>query len=105
MSDGSKTVKLVSEQEIRQRLAGTLTTDEIDDLIDNYIEVASSEIPDMETINRLADKSTESRLLRVSFNLELDQYDALSKYYNEKGRPGTTLMKKALEDFLRLIVD
>ncbi len=60
--------KRLSEAELRQRLSITLTTEQINDLIDNYVEVASDKIRDMQTINRLANKSTESRLLRVSYN-------------------------------------
>jgi len=94
----------VSEQDLKKRLASKLTSDEIENLIDRYVEAASQhDSPNMTIIADLAQKGQEEKLLRVRFNLEGDQYDALASYLGEDGQTGTFLVKKALEEFFSLI--
>jgi len=96
--------KAVSEQELKERLSNKLSGEEIEDLIDRYVEAASLEdSPDMSVITELAQKSEEEKLLRVRFSLESEQYDALAAYFGEKERPATVLAKKALEEFISVI--
>lgn len=96
--------RTVSEQDLKKRLSGKLTDDEIENLIDRYVEATSQgDSPNMAIIAGLAQKGQEEKLLRVRFNLEGDQYDALATYFGEDGRSGTFLVKKALEEFISLI--
>jgi len=94
----------VSEQVLRKRLSGKRTEEEIEELIDRYVEAASLEgVPDMEAISELAQKGQEERLLRVSFRLDGEQYDALAAYFGEDQRPGTILVRRAVEELISLI--
>jgi predicted house-cleaning noncanonical NTP pyrophosphatase (MazG superfamily) len=96
--------KAVSEQELKERLSNKLSSEEIEDLIDRYVEAVSLEdLPDMSVITELAQRSQEERLLRVRFSLESEQYDALAAYFGEKERAATVLAQKALEEFISLI--
>ena len=96
--------RTVSEHDLKERLAGKLTSDEIENLIDRYVEATSQDdSPNMTIIADLAQKGQEEKLLRLRFNLEGDQYDALATYFGEDGRPGTFLVKKALDEFISLI--
>ncbi|MGH7453454.1 MAG: hypothetical protein ACRENG_19045 [bacterium] len=93
--------KIISEQELKNRLSKKHSSDQIEDLIDRYIEASSEEIPDLSTIAQLAQKSREDKLLRVSFKLTSEQYDALAAYFSEDERPATYLVKNAIEEFIR----
>lgn len=96
--------RTVSEQELVTRLSGKLSSDEIERLIDRYVETASrADSPNITIIADLAQKSQEERLLRVRLNLGQDQYDALAAHFGEDGSPGTALVRKALEEFVSLI--
>lgn len=96
--------KTVSEQELKERLSNKLSSDAIEDLIDRYVEAASLEdCPNMDVITELAQKGQEKELLRVRFSLESEQYDALAAYFGEDGRPATSLVKKAIEEFISII--
>ena len=96
--------RTVSEQDLKKRLSGKLTSDEIENLIDRYVEATSLEDSlTMTVIADLAKKGQEKKLLQVRFSLEDDHYDALATYLGEDGRSGTFLVKKALEEFLSLI--
>lgn len=93
----------VSEQELRERLADRLSDEAIDDLINAHTESFLQERPKMEIISELAQKNNENMLLRVSFRLEAEQYDALVNYFGDVGQPGTVLAKRAIEEFIRQI--
>ena len=96
--------RTISEQEIKERLSSEKSSEEIEDLIDRYVEAASlEEFPNMDVITELAQKSQEEKLLRVRFSLESEQYDALATYFGEADRPVTFLVKKAIEEFISII--
>jgi len=96
--------KTVSEEELKKRLSGKLTGEEIENLIDRHVEATSLEDSfNLEIIADLAKKGQEKKLLQVRLNLEEDQYDTLETYFGEDGKSGTFLVKKALEEFLSLI--
>jgi hypothetical protein len=97
-------IKTVSEEELKERLSNELSSDEIEDLIYRYIEAVSLEdYPNMDVIAELAQKGHEERLLRASFSLGSEQYEALAAYFREKERPATVLVKKAVEEFISII--
>jgi hypothetical protein len=96
--------RTVSEHDLKKRLAGKLTSDEIEKLIDRYVEATSQDdSPNLTIIADLAQKGQEEKLLRVRFNLEGDQYDVLATYFGGDEQSGTFLVKKALEEFISLI--
>lgn len=91
---------IVSEQELKTRLSN-LSNDEFEDLIDQYVGAALENSPDMNVITDLAQKTQASKLLRVRFELDNAQYDALTNYFGEASQPATSLVKKALEEFIQ----
>lgn len=102
MSNSEK--KVVSQSELRERLADSLSVDEIEDLIDRFAEASLEELPDMAAITDLAHKRREDRLLGVRLKLEREEYDALVDYFGEGELQATLLVKKAIEEFIRHIV-
>jgi predicted house-cleaning noncanonical NTP pyrophosphatase (MazG superfamily) len=96
-------MKAVSEQELKQRLLNKKSDEEIEDLIDRHVAASLEELPDMDIITELAQKSQEEKLLRVRFGLESEQYDALAAYFGEKDKSATVLAKKAIEEFISII--
>ena len=95
--------KKLSEQQLRSKLEGEFSEEQIDSLIDQYVAAAAEELPNMEAIASLAQKEQEDKLLRVFFKLSTEQYDALSAYFGEPQRSATFLVQKALEEFIQLI--
>lgn len=93
---------LVSKNELEKRLKGKLTPMEIENLMDEHNSASSNTLPDIEKINKLAKKKTESKLLKISFSLTEKEYDALAKYFNEEEMPGTELVRKTLDEFIEL---
>lgn len=75
----------------------------IEELIDQYVETTRERLPDMSVIAKLAQKSQEDRILRVSFKLTSEQYDALATYFKEAGQSGTGLVEKAIEELISII--
>jgi hypothetical protein len=96
-------MKAVSERQLKERLSNRKSSEEIEDLIDRYVAASLEEYPDMSIITELAQKTQEEQLLRVRFSLENEQYDALAAYFGEDGRPATSLVKKAIEEFISII--
>ena len=104
--------KVVSEAQLRKRLqeAGT-TSDEIEQLIDQYLEASRSELPNEEAISTILQKTQDDRTFRVgAFRLTKEQYDALLSYYEDSGKlvPGQpvdagSLVQNALSGFIALI--
>jgi hypothetical protein len=105
--------KRVTEAELRQRLleAGK-TGEEVEQMIDQYLEVSRSEVPDEEAISRILQSTHDDSVLRVrGFKLAKEQYETLLGYYEESGKlvPGQQvdanfLVQKALEEFTALLL-
>jgi len=94
--------KTVSEQELRERLADQMSEEDIQRLIDEYVDAASQTLPDMETLKNIAvRKPRGSAHLQVRFGLTHEQYEALTGYYEEPEEVSTVLVKKVLEEFMR----
>lgn len=93
----------VSENELRTRLASSMSEDQIEELINLHTETSLEELPVMNEITRLSKKKSEGAILRVSFRLSEGQYEALANYFKEDGQAGTILSKRAVEEFIRQI--
>ena len=90
----------VSEQELRSRLAGKFSDDQIEELINQYVEAATNDIPDASSIVELANKKPISNPNRVSFMLTEEQHQTLVSYFDEE-LPATTLVQRALAEFIK----
>ncbi len=95
----------ITEDELRSRLAGKLSPEKIDALIEGYVEASSKVLPNMELIKALAERrqASEYTFRRVSFTLDEDQYRALASYFGESETSPTILVKKALQEFVQLM--
>ncbi len=103
----------VQEEQLRERLLRVGKTDaEIEHLIDQYTEAASSnELLDRDVISELLKKSKKDSILRVTgFKLTREQYDSLLNYFekSEAGVPNqevsaNLLVQKALDEFINML--
>lgn len=94
----------LSEADVRARVSERLSNEEVDELIEQYVDAASpTQLPDMNIIERLVQQGDGQKLLRVAFTLEDDYYEALATYYGEEGQSANDLVKKAIEEFVRIL--
>ena len=103
---------IITEDQLRERLRRSGKTDEeIEKLIDQYVEVSSEKYFDRKAISEILKKSKEESMLRVGrFNLTREQYDALLSYFEESGElvssqqiDAKSLVQKALGEFINLL--
>jgi len=90
----------VSELELRKRLATDFTAEQIEELINEYVEASINCLPDADAIVALANKKPPQDPLRVAFSITNEEYQALASYFDEE-LPGTILVKRALAEFIR----
>lgn len=95
-------MKFVSEENIKIRLQSKLASDQIEELINQYIEADNQFIPDVGALTALQRKSTPSDSLRVSFRLPDEMYQALCSHFAETA-PASTLVQKALSAFIEAL--
>ena len=104
--------KIVTEEELRDRLvkSGKLP-EEIDALIDKYIDATSGPALNTDAISDLLRKAKQDSAYRVrSFKLTKQQYDALQSYFEDPtalqlgSEPDANyLVQRALDEFINLI--
>lgn len=88
-----------------------LTEDDVQALIDEYLELSGDNIPDQSEIKRILEKSRETDKLRVKgFKLTEDQYDSVLSYFNDKDNvdvedntDGNRLIELVLREFIETI--
>ena len=97
-------IQPVSEEALRKRLSKRFSKEEIDQMLVEYYNVPVEGLPDLNVINKLAQKTLEAKLLNIRFTLAKGQYEALAGYFEEDGRPGTFLVQKAIEEFIEKVV-
>jgi hypothetical protein len=94
---------VLSEEQLRARLAEKFSGEQIDTFIDQYDAAGLAENPDLDVISDLAKRGQEDKYLRVNFKLTNGQYDALATYFGETQKPAAFLVQKALEEFIQLV--
>jgi uncharacterized protein (UPF0335 family) len=103
---------IVNEEELRARWEKVgKNAEEIEQLIDEYIEASGSGFLNTDAISEIVKKTQKDRALRVKgFNLTREQFDVLTSYYEEIGGlvPGqpvdaNLLVQKALREFIDLL--
>ena len=94
-----------SERKLKEKLkkTGKFTDEQIEKLIEDYLEAGQQEFPDTDVLARLAQKRQEDRYLRVNFKLSKKQYAALAAYFNDYDQSGNVLVGKAIEEFISMI--
>ena len=102
----------VTEAQLRERLKSLgKTPEEIENMIDQYVESNQTKFPDMSAISQILQKTQEDSVLRVrGFKLSREQYDTLLNYFEESDTltigqqaDANSLLQRALGEFINLI--
>jgi hypothetical protein len=103
--------EVINPEDIKERVGDSIPENEIEELIDEYMEIGDEEKPDDEELKKIIEKEREKDKMRVSaFKLSEDQYDSILEHLKEideysvdESSSGGELVRYALKEFIEMV--